>query len=80
MRTAAAAVTWEAAAKLSLLVLALSLLNRGCVLQQHRVLQQHVLLLLLLRALQQHEEVVVHMKHPTKSLVEQDCVSSGYWL
>ena len=49
-------------------------------LQQHRVLQQHVLLLLLLRALQQHEEVVVHMKHPTKSLVEQDCVSSGYWL
>ena len=32
--------------------------------QQHRVLQQHVLLLflLLLQALQQHEEVVVHRK------------------
>ena len=32
--------------------------------QQHRVLQQHVLLLflLLLRALQQHEEVVTHKK------------------
>ena len=32
--------------------------------QQHRVLQQHVLLLflLLLRALQQHEEVVAHRK------------------
>ena len=33
------------------------------VLQQHRVLQQHVpLLLLLLRALQKHEEVVVYRK------------------
>ena len=32
--------------------------------QQHRVLQQHVLLqfLLLLRALQQHEDVVAHKK------------------
>ena len=31
--------------------------------QPHRVLQQHVLLLfLLLRALQQHEEVVAHRK------------------
>ena len=65
MRTAAA-VAWEAAAKISLLVLALSLLDGGCCssVQQHRVLQQHVLLLLLLllRALQQHEEVVVHRK------------------
>ena len=41
MRTAAV-VAWEAAAKLSLPVLALSLLDRGCLLQQHRVLQQHV--------------------------------------
>ena len=51
--------------------------------QQHRVLQQHVLLLflLLLRALQKHEEAVVHRKsHPTESLVEHNCVSSGYWL
>ena len=31
MRTAAAAVAWEAGAKISLLVLALSLLDRGCV-------------------------------------------------
>ena len=33
--------------------------------QQHRVVQRHVLLLLLLlplQALQQHEEVVAHMK------------------
>ena len=30
MRTAAAAVAWEAAAKISLLVLAFSLLDRGC--------------------------------------------------
>ena len=51
--------------------------------QQHRVLQQHVLLLflMLLRALQQYEEVVAHGKpSPTESLVEQDCVSSRYWL
>ena len=65
-----AAVAWEAAAKMSLLVgLALYLLDRERVLQQrvlqqHRVLHQHVLLLfvLLLRALQQHEEVLVHRK------------------
>ena len=67
MRTAAA-VAWEAAAKTSLLELALSLLDRRVlqqrILQQHRVLQQHVLLLLLLllRALQQHQEVVVYRK------------------
>ena len=35
--------------------------------QQHRVLQQHVLLLLLLlRALQQHVEAVVHRKPPDR--------------
>ena len=62
------AVAWEAAAKTSLLELALSLLDRRVlqqrILQQHRVLQQHVLLLLLLllRALQQHQEVVVYRK------------------
>ena len=41
------------------------------VLQQHQVLQQHVLLLLLLvlRALQQHEEVVVHRK-PSDRVVD----------
>ena len=68
MRTAAA-VEWEAAAKITLLVMALSLLGRGCCSSVYgsstdRVLQPHVhrLLLLLLRALQQHEEVVVHRK------------------
>ena len=50
----------------------------------YQVLQQQVLLLLLLlllRALQQHEDVVVHSRdgsHPTESLAEQNCVSSGY--
>ena len=83
MRTAAA-VAWEAAAKISLLVLALSLLDGGCCssVQQHRVLQQHVLLLLLLllRALQQHEEVVVHRK-PSDRVVggaELCVVDTGY--
>ena len=65
----AAAVAWEAAAQISLLVLALSLLDRERVLQQ-RVFQQHrgvaaallLLLLMLLQALQQHEEVVAIMK------------------
>ena len=52
--TTAAAVAWEAAAQISLLVPALSLLDRKRVLQQ-RVWQQH-------RVLQQHEEVVAHMK------------------
>ena len=50
------------------------------VLQQHKLLQQHVLmllLLLLLRALQQQEEVVDHRSHPTESLVKQNYVSSG---
>ena len=68
MRTAAA-VAWEAAAKITLLVLAVYLLDGGCCsgvycISTDRVLQQHVhrLLLLLLRALQQHEEVVVHRK------------------
>ena len=50
-------------------------------LQQHGVLQQHVLLLLLLlRALQQHVEAVATGSHPTESLVAPDCVSSGHWL
>ena len=73
MRTAtSAAVAWEPAAKISLLVLAFSLLVlQQRVLQQHRVLRQHVLLLLLLlllRALQQHEEVVVH-RNPSDQIV-----------
>ena len=49
------------------------------VLQQHQVLQQQ--LMPLLRALQQHEEVVAHSRdgsHLTESLVEQNCVSSVY--
>ena len=53
MRTAVA-VAWEAAAKISLLVLALSLLDRRCC--------SSTVLSLLLRALQQHEEVVAHRK------------------
>ena len=62
----ASAVAWQAAAHISLLALALTLLDRERVLQQrvlqqHRVLQRHVLLRLLLlplQALQRHEEVV----------------------
>ena len=60
MKTAAV-VTWEVATNISLLVMAFSLLDKrccsSCVLQQHRVLQQHVLLLflLLLRVLRQDE-------------------------
>ena len=47
------------------------------------MLQRHVLLLLLLlpllmQALQQHEEVVAHMKPSDRSLMEQICVSSGF--
>ena len=61
MRTAAA-VAWEAAAKISPLVLALSLLDRGCC----NVLL--LLLLLLLRALQHHVEVVVH-REPSDRMV-----------
>ena len=38
-----------------------------------------LLLLLLLRVLQQHEEVAVHRKPSDRVVVEQDCVSSGYW-
>ena len=64
LRTAAA-VACEAATKMSLLALALYFeefarwwVLQQRVLQQHRVLQHHVLLLLLLlRALQQHEVV-----------------------
>ena len=44
------------------------------VLQQHRVLQQHVpLLLLLLRALQQQEEVVVDMKPSDRVIGGAEC-------
>ena len=94
MRTAAAAVGWEAAAKILLLVLASSLLDRGAL--QQRVLQQHPVL-------QQHGHRCCSStcccccccccgrssrtrmwwstgSHPTESLVEQNCVSSGYWL
>ena len=39
-------------------------------LQQHRVSRQHVLLLLLLRALQQHE-VVVHRKPSDRDVGEE---------
>ena len=71
MRTAAA-VAWEAAVKISLLlVLALSLLDRGCCSSvscsssgccSSTYVLLLLLLLLLLRALQQHVEVVVHRK------------------
>ena len=72
MRTAAA-VAWEAAAKISVLVLALSLLDRGCCSSVYcsstgccNVLL--LLLLLLLRALQHHVEVVVH-REPSDRMV-----------
>ena len=76
----ASAVAWQAAAHISLLALALTLLDRERVLQQrvlqqHRVLQRHVLLrlmLLPLQALQRHEEVVAQTK-------PSDRVVGGPW-
>ena len=47
--------------------------------QQHRVLQQQHVLLLLLRALHSTRRWWSTGIHPNK-LVEQDCVSGGYWL
>ena len=69
MRTAAA-VAWEAAAKISVLVLALSLLDRGCCSSVYFNSAGYVrlLLLLLLVTLQQHEEVVVH-REPSDRVV-----------
>ena len=70
MRTAAA-VAWAAAAKISLLVPALYLLDRGCCSSVYcgstgccaaAVLLLLLLLVLMQRALQQHEKVVVHRK------------------
>ena len=68
MKTAAA-VAWEAAAKIPLHVLALSLLDRGCCSSVYCSSTgccsskfELLLLLLLLRALQQHKEVVVNRK------------------
>ena len=71
MRTAAA-VVWEAAVKISLLVLALSLLDRGCCSSAH------------CSSTGCYSSSTRRWwptgSHPTESLVEQDCVSSGYWL
>ena len=71
MRTAAA-VAWEAAAKISLLILALSLLDRGCCSSAH------------CSSTGCYSSSTRRWwptgSHPTESLVEQDCVSSGYWL
>ena len=58
---AAAAVAWEAAAQISLHVLALSSLDN--------VAAACIVAALLLRALQQHEEVVVHRK-PSDRVVD----------
>ena len=58
------AVAWEAAVQISLRVLALSLLNRGCCSKR---VQLPLLLLLLLRAMQPLQVVV------------QNGVKKGYW-
>ena len=50
------------------------------VLQQHRVFRQHVLLLLLLLLLRTCSNTKWGFtgSHPTESLMEQNCVGSGY--
>ena len=75
----AAAVAWETAAEISLLVLAFSLLDRGCCSSMHCSSTGYwgstyvlLLLLLLLRASQQHEEVVVHRKPSDRDVGEAE--------
>ena len=74
MRTAAA-VTWEAAAKISVLVLTLSLLDRGCCSSTCCCC-----CCCCCGRCSSTRRWWPTGSHPTESLVEQDCVSSGYWL
>ena len=74
MRTAAA-VTWEAAAKISVLVLTLSLLDRGCCSSTCCCC-----CCCCCGRCSSTRRWWPTGSHPTESWVEQDCVSSGYWL
>ena len=65
----AAAVAWEAAAKISLLVLALSLLDRGCCTRVTRciaaapgVAAARAAAVAVAAGVEQHQETVVHRK------------------
>ena len=85
MRTAAA-VAWEAAAKISLLVLALSLLDRGCCSSVYCSSTGCCsstcccCCCCCCGRCSSTRRWWSTGSHPTESLVEQDCVSSGYWL
>ena len=83
MRTAAA-VAWEAAAKISLLVLALSLLDRGCCSNLYcgstGCCGSTCCWCCCCGRCSSTRRWWSTGSHPTESLVEQSCVSSGYWL
>ena len=85
MRTAAA-VAWEAAAKISLLVLALSLLDRGCCSSVYCSSTGCCsstcccCCCCCCGRCSSTRRWWSTGSHPTESLVEQNCVSSGYWL
>ena len=72
MRTDAA-VAWEAAVKTSLLVLALSLLDRGCCNSVYCSSSGCA-------AAKSTKRWWSTGSHPTESLEELNCMSSGYWI
>ena len=83
MRTAAA-VEWEAAAKLSLLVLALSVLDRGCCNTVHcsstGCCSSTCCCCCCCGCCSSTRSWWSTGSHPPESLVEESCVSGGYWL
>ena len=83
MKTAAAAVAWEAAAKISLLILALSLLDSGCCSSTCCCCCCRCCCCCCCCCCGRCSSTRRWWStgsHPTESLVEQNRVSSGYWL